>query len=100
MTATLTAPPAPALSPARQKAAADRLAIVDCDIHPAQSTPTELLPFLPERWRSHLQRYGARVPQPFLGAMPYPRMTPGNGMRMDSWPEAGPPASDLASKMA
>ena len=23
-------------------------------------------------------------------------MTPGNGMRMDSWPEAGPPASDLS----
>ena len=73
-----------------------RLGIVDCDIHPAFSTPGELLPFLPERWRKHMAQYGARLPQPFLGALPYPRMTPGNGMRMDSWPPSGPPASDLA----
>jgi predicted TIM-barrel fold metal-dependent hydrolase len=72
-----------------------RLHIVDCDIHPAFSTKTELMPFLPERWRSYLATYGARLPQPFMAAIPYPRMTPGNGMRMDSWPESGPPASDL-----
>ncbi len=72
-----------------------RLRIVDCDIHPAFSTPGELLPFLPEPMRKRMAAYGARLPQPFLGALPYPRMTPGNGMRMDSWPEAGPPASDL-----
>ena len=92
MTDTLLAP-----APLPADPAADRLGIVDCDIHPAQSTPTELHPFLPERWRTQLLRYGARVPQPFGGGLPYPRMTPGNGMRMDSWPpEGGPPASDLS----
>ncbi len=80
----------------RGNRASARLQIVDCDIHPAFSSPTELASFLPERWRTHLARFGARVPQPFVGAIPYPRMTPGNGMRMDSWPpEGGPPASDL-----
>ncbi|MBV9538724.1 MAG: hypothetical protein JOY70_07315, partial [Acidisphaera sp.] len=59
----------------RPRAEETRLAIVDCDIHPAFSTRTELLPFLSERWRTHLARYGARLPEPFLGALPYPRMT-------------------------
>jgi len=82
-------------APERARAAAGRLSIVDCDIHPAMRTPAELLDFLPERWRLHVQRYGARVPQPFMGTLPYPRMTPGNGMRMDAWPPGGgPPASD------
>ena len=73
-----------------------RLAIVDCDIHPIMRTPTEILDFLPERWRRHLQDYGARAPRPFLRAIPYPRMTPGGGVRMDAWPpNGGPPGSDL-----
>jgi predicted TIM-barrel fold metal-dependent hydrolase len=84
-------------APARATAAEAKLRIVDCDIHPAFSSPAELASFLPERWRAHVGQWGARVPQPFLGQIPYPRMTPGNGMRMDSWPpEGGPPASNLA----
>jgi predicted TIM-barrel fold metal-dependent hydrolase len=71
--------------------------IVDCDIHPYVAAPAELGAYLPERWRKHLAEYGARSAQPFLGALPYARMTPGNGMRLDAWPPGGgPPASDLA----
>ena len=76
---------------------ADRLGIVDCDIHPAPSSPDELLTYLPARWRDHARDYAIRTASPFLGSMPYPRITPGNGMRRDSWPpNGGPPASDLA----
>ena len=73
------------------------LGIVDCDIHPAFSSPAELGKFLPERWRKHLANYGVRMPnQPTVNVVPYPRMAPGHGMRMDSWPPRGGfPASDL-----
>lgn len=77
-------------------ASATRYGLVDCDIHPAFARPDELLDYLPERWRRHAQDYGIRTPNAFLGALPYPRITPGNGMRRDSWPPTGgPPASDL-----
>jgi uncharacterized protein len=33
-----------------------RLAIVDCGIHPAQPSPRHLLRFLSQRWRDHLSR--------------------------------------------
>jgi predicted TIM-barrel fold metal-dependent hydrolase len=92
MSLTLDAP-----APGSATPAAQRLRLVDCDIHPAFTSPAELASYLPPRWRAHLAQFGARVPEPFLGAIPYPRMTPGNGMRMDSWPpRGGPPASDLA----
>lgn len=77
--------------------AKEKLLIVDCDIHPAQSTKDELLRYVPARWREHARSFGVRTTNPFLGAMPYPRLTPGNGMRRDAWPpNGGPPASDLA----
>jgi uncharacterized protein len=72
--------------------------IVDCDIHPHPPSPEELSPFLSQRWNSHLRTYGVRqANQATTAIVPYPRMAPGNGMRMDSWPpDGGPPASDLA----
>lgn len=74
-----------------------RLGIVDCDIHPVARSPAELAPFLSQRWRDHLATFGARVSQPFAGTtVPYPRMTSGNGRRLDSWPpDGGPPGCDL-----
>ncbi|TKT74605.1 amidohydrolase family protein [Aquamicrobium sp. LC103] len=81
----------------RETAQETKLGIVDCDIHPAVSTPDELLGFLPQRWRSHVKDYGTRSANPLVGTLPYPRMTPGGGMRRDAWPPSGgPPASDLA----
>jgi predicted TIM-barrel fold metal-dependent hydrolase len=74
-----------------------KLSIVDCDIHPAISgTPEELFPFMETRWRDEYLSTGPRVSQPFFRQVPYPRLTPGNGMRGDSWPaNGGPPGSDL-----
>ncbi|UIK07113.1 amidohydrolase family protein [Neorhizobium galegae] len=71
--------------------------VVDCDVHPAFSKPDQLLDYLPERWKTHVRDFAVRTANPLLGTLPYPRMTPGNGMRRDSWPpNGGPPASDLA----
>lgn len=79
-------------------AVAERLDIVDCDIHPAvMAAPSELHPFMSARWREEFQSIGPRVAQPFLRQVPYPRLTPGNGMRGDAWPSSGgPPGSDLS----
>jgi predicted TIM-barrel fold metal-dependent hydrolase len=78
-----------------------QLGIIDCDIHPAQRTPTEIMDYLPARWREHAKTYGYRSRQPFIGALPYPRMTPGTGQRADAWPPGGaPPGSDLAFMQA
>jgi predicted TIM-barrel fold metal-dependent hydrolase len=52
------------------------LTIVDCDIHPAFSKPTDLHPFLPQRWREHM-RPSASICARACRAMPYPRMTRG-----------------------
>lgn len=72
-----------------------RLGIVDCDIHPGFSRKGELSAYLPARWRSYVEDYGLRNPNPLSGTLPYPRM--GHGMRQDSYPPGGgAPASDLA----
>ncbi len=78
----------------RQRTASQRLAIMDCDIHPAFRSPAELHPFLPARWREHLTTFGEHVRHGLTGQLPYPRMMAG-GMRMDSFPQQGPPGSDL-----
>ena len=40
----------------RQAAAAQRLEVVDCDIHPVYRTPAELHPFMSQRWREHIHQ--------------------------------------------
>ncbi|HUN51855.1 MAG TPA: amidohydrolase family protein, partial [Candidatus Sulfotelmatobacter sp.] len=80
----------------RAVATAPKLSVIDCDIHPMLRTPKALHPYLPQRWRDHLDTYGSRTAQPFLGSSPYPKSTPALSRR-DSWPPAGgPPGSDLA----
>jgi len=78
----------------RQRTAAQRLAIVDCDIHPAFRSPAELNPFLAPRWREHMATFGEHVRHGLTGQLPYPRMMAA-GMRVDAFPEQGPPGSDL-----
>lgn len=76
---------------------ANKVKLVDCDIHPAMKSRDEMTKFMPLRWREHVRDFGIRTASPLYGAMPYPRITPGNGMRRDAWPPAGgPPASDVA----
>lgn len=77
-------------------APAARLKVIDCDIHPMLRSSKALHPYLSQRWRDHLDSYGARTRQPFIGSPPYPKSTPALSRR-DSWPPAGGlPGSDLA----
>src|SRR5262245_30511333 len=80
---------------ARAKPQAAKLAIVDCDIHPAR-TAGEVESYMSARWREHARTIGTRLPLPFMGTNQYPRMSAGNGMRMDAFPPGGgAPGSSL-----
>ena len=72
------------------------MGFVDCDVHPFFRTPADFDPFLSAKWVEHRKTIGNRARQGFHKGTTYPRMSPGNGMRMDAWPEdGGPPGSDL-----
>ena len=75
-------------------AAATKLAIVDCDIHPAYRKPSELYPFMSVRWRDHMETFGEHLRQGLSGQLCWPRMS-AFGMRADAFPKDGPPGSDL-----
>ena len=81
--------------PVREVTAAQRLMIVDCDIHPAYRSPADLHPFLPARWREHMATFGEHLRQGLSGQLAWPRMM-ASGMRVDAFPKDGPPGSDLA----
>jgi predicted TIM-barrel fold metal-dependent hydrolase len=78
----------------RHATAAQRLKVVDCDIHPVYRSPAELNPFMSARWREHMATFGTHFRQGLAGQLPYPRMMAA-GMRVDSFPADGPPGSDL-----
>jgi hypothetical protein len=79
----------------RDPQAAQRLTVVDCDIHPTWRTPAELHPFMAQRWREHMTAYGTFFRHGLTGQLPFPRMMAG-GMRADSFPADGsPPGADL-----
>jgi predicted TIM-barrel fold metal-dependent hydrolase len=80
--------------PVREVRAAQTLSFIDGDIHPAFRQVSDLYPFLPARWREHLQTYGEHLRQGLTGQLAYPRMM-ASGMRADAFPEQGPPGSDL-----
>jgi predicted TIM-barrel fold metal-dependent hydrolase len=80
--------------PMREADATSRLKIIDCDIHPAQKSPSATFPYMEKRWVDHLQTYGTHTRQALVGQLAYPRMSAG-GMRVDSIPKEGPPGSDL-----
>lgn len=72
------------------------LGFVDCDVHPFTKSPAEFDEFLPKQWRDHRATIGGRTRQGLAKASNYPRMSPGNGQRMDAWPPDGThPGSDL-----
>jgi hypothetical protein len=69
----------------------EKLAVVDCDIHPAPKSSDALDPFLAKRWRDYRRHYGARA----FGRGPTPRAVP-LACRGDAWPpDGGPPGSSL-----
>ncbi len=75
---------------------------IDCDVHPfVQQSSEEFDPFLSERWREHRRTIGGRARQGLAKSSNYPRMSPGNGQRMDAWPPGGGfPGSDLPTMQA
>ena len=60
--------------PVRHATAATKLAIVDCDIHPAFRKPSDLYPFLPTQWREHMITFGEHLRQGLSGQLAWPRM--------------------------
>jgi predicted TIM-barrel fold metal-dependent hydrolase len=71
-------------------------AIVDCDVHNTPASEAVLRDHLPERWRRHLERFGARSRHGLAQGYPYPKSTP-QAARIDAWPpDGGPPGSSLA----
>src|SRR4030088_303687 len=70
--------------------------LVDCDIHNTPASDARLRPYLPERWRRHLERFGTRTRHGPAPGSPSPTATRG-AARIDAWPPAGgPPGSSLA----
>src|ERR1700751_5028856 len=75
---------------------AAKIAIADCDIHPARATKTELYPFLAKRWHDHLETYDKNAYQGMMDGPPYTKAQP-NSSRRDAYPpEGGPQGSSLS----
>ena len=73
-----------------------KVAIADCDIHPARATRTELYPYLAKRWHEHLETYDRHPYQGMMEGPPYPKAQP-NASRRDAYPpEGGPQGSSLS----
>ena len=80
----------------KEKTAATRLRIIDCDVHPSLRSRADLNEFLPKRWQEHMKTYGDHLRTPYIGTTPYPRSSP-LICRRDAWPPTGGvPGSDLA----
>ena len=78
------------------KADAQKLGIIDCDIHPAMRAPGEMKKYLAKDWHAHLDNYGSFVRQPFMNGSIYPRAAPYLSRRDAIPPNGGPPGGDLA----
>ena len=83
-------------------AAASRLAIADCDIHPRPAgvgiggVSKALYPYLSKQWREHVEAFGITYRQPWEKGSAYPKGQP-QACRRDAFlPDGGSPGSDLA----
>jgi predicted TIM-barrel fold metal-dependent hydrolase len=86
----------PAASLGSDRPVQSHMGFIDCDVHPYVKGPNDFDPFLSKRWLEHKNTIGVRSRQGLAKTSMYPRMSPGNGMRMDSWPKTGnAPGSDL-----
>src|SRR3978361_2388257 len=80
---------------ARKPAERTKLRVIDCDIHPAIASWTDVHPYLERRWIDHLATYGSHLRHAFSEALSHPRMSP-DAARVDAYPAAGgPPGSSL-----
>ncbi len=69
--------------------------LVDCDIHNYPASESVLRPYLPDRWRRHLERFGSRSRHGLAQGYPYPKSAP-QAARVDAWPPGGTPGSSLS----
>src|SRR5215213_10012710 len=73
-----------------------KTSFIDCDIHNIVPSVDVLEPYLPARWRRHVETFGMRQHHGFASGIPYPKASPGGGSRVDAWPPSGlPPGADL-----
>jgi len=84
-----------------QPAAAPRLGIADCDIHPRPAgvgiggVSKSLYPYLSKRWQEHVEAFGITYRQPWEKGSAYPKGQP-QACRRDAWlPDGRSPGSDL-----
>ena len=80
----------------RSSKARRKLRVIDCDIHPAMTSWTEVHTYLEKQWIDHLSVYGSHLRHAFSEALSHPRMSP-DAARIDAYPEeGGPPGSSLS----
>lgn len=85
---------APVRDAEKAKYSAQKMMIVDCDIHPTQGSPADLFPYMPRQWLEHMKSFGSHVRQGLAQRIMWPRMM-ASGQRADAYPEGGgPPGSD------
>ena len=76
---------------------ANRLGLIDVDIHPRTRSLDDLRPYLSKRWSDHLDTYGFRRRHGFVKGHPYPKSQPADGNRRDAYPpEGGLPGCSLS----
>jgi len=79
-----------------ERTAQAHMGFIDCDVHPYVKSAEDFDPFLSKRWLEHKRTIGNRSRAGLGKTSMYPRISPGAGMRMDSWPKGGGhPGSDL-----
>jgi predicted TIM-barrel fold metal-dependent hydrolase len=80
--------------------ASSRLAIADCDIHPAVRLESDLHPWLERRWIEHIAWFGRPARQGWQVGPAYPKAQP-NASRRDALPpEGGRQGSSLSFMQA
>src|SRR5882724_2252 len=80
--------------------AASRIAIGDCDIHPATRSEKDLHPWLAKRWIDHIAEFGRAARHGWQVGPAYPKGQP-NASRRDAYPpEGGRQGSSLSFMQA
>jgi predicted TIM-barrel fold metal-dependent hydrolase len=67
---------------------ADRVPIVDCDVHPLIKDPRDVLPYMSQSWQRHFETHGIRMYARARDRYNHPNRT----YRLDALPDSGGPA--------
>ena len=83
-------------TPASATPGASRIAIADCDIHPAARGEKDLHPWLAKRWIEHIAQFGRPARHGWQSGPAYPKGQPNASRRDAVPPEGGRQGSSLA----